>query len=392
MIDKSALMPGVSRREVWAWSAFDFANSGYTTVVLTAVFNAYFVSVVAADAPWATFLWTLIIAVSNAVGIFVMPVVGAIADASAQKKRWLFGATAICILGTAGLAFCGPGTIVLAAVMVILSNLGYNVGETLNSAFLPEIARPEAVGKVSGWGWSFGYCGGLVTLGASLALVQLGGSWGLTMDERIAGTMLITALVFAVAAAPIFLFLKERAQPRASSLGALKSADGLWTLAGQSFREICSTLKSLGRFRDFAWLSLCGFLYQSGIAVVITLSAVYAAEVMGFTTVDTLMLVFLVNITAAVGAFGFGYLHHADSVGADDCARRHGCESAGLLDSCQSGRSGHGIFTVSGACHCGDSVAEDPLGRIFQLLEYGALARSYRGAARLWLCDLDHQQ
>ena len=111
-----------------------------------------------------------------------MPVVGAIADASAQKKRWLFGATAICILGTAGLAFCGPGTIVLAAVMVILSNLGYNVGETLNSAFLPEIARPEAVGKVSGWGWSFGYCGGLVTLGASLALVQLGGSWGLTMD------------------------------------------------------------------------------------------------------------------------------------------------------------------------------------------------------------------
>ena len=253
-------MPGVSRREVWAWSAFDFANSGYTTVVLTAVFNAYFVSVVAADAPWATFLWTLIIAVSNAVGIFVMPVVGAIADASAQKKRWLFGATAICILGTAGLAFCGPGTIVLAAVMVILSNLGYNVGETLNSAFLPEIARPEAVGKVSGWGWSFGYCGGLVTLGASLALVQLGGSWGLTMDERIAGTMLITALVFAVAAAPIFLFLKERAQPRASSLGALKSADGLWTLAGQSFREICSTLKSLGRFRDFAWLSLCGFL------------------------------------------------------------------------------------------------------------------------------------
>lgn len=79
--------------------------------------------------------------------------------------------------------------------MVILSNLGYNVGETLNSAFLPEIARPEAVGKVSGWGWSFGYCGGLVTLGASLALVQLGGSWGLTMDERIAGTMLITALV-----------------------------------------------------------------------------------------------------------------------------------------------------------------------------------------------------
>ena len=308
MIDKSALMPGVSRREVWAWSAFDFANSGYTTVVLTAVFNAYFVSVVAGDAPWATFLWTLIIAASNAIGIFVMPVVGAIADATARKKIWLFGATAVCILGTVGLSFCGPGTIVLAAAMVILSNLGYNVGETLNSAFLPEIARPDAVGKVSGWGWSFGYCGGLVTLGASLALVQLGDAWGLSMDARIAGTMLITAAVFTIAAAPIFLFLKERATPRAAGIEELRSAGSLMGLLTQSFREIGGTLKSLGRYRDFAWLSLCGFLYQSGIAVVITLSAVYAAEVMGFQTVDTLLLVFLVNITAAVGAFGFGYL------------------------------------------------------------------------------------
>lgn len=302
MIDKSALMPGVSRREVWAWSAFDFANSGYTTVVLTAVFNAYFVSVVAGGAPWATFLWTLIIALSNAIGIVVMPIVGAVADASAQKKRWLFWATALCIAGTCGLAFCGPGTIALAAAMIILSNLGYNVGETLNSAFLPELARPEGVGKVSGWGWSFGYCGGLVTLGGSLVIVENGESWGLTADGAIAGTMLITAAVFAAAAAPLFLFLRERAKPRREDAGSWRDA------ASESFRQILSALRSLGTYRDFAWLSLCGFLYQSGISVVITLSAVYAAEVMGFETVDTLLLVFLVNITAAAGAFGFGYL------------------------------------------------------------------------------------
>lgn len=302
MIDESALMPGVRPREVWAWSAFDFANSGYTTVVLTAVFNAYFVSVVAGDAPWATFLWTCIIAASNAVGIVLMPAVGAVADATARKKVWLFWATVLCVAGTVGLAFCGPGSIALAAVMVMLSNLGYNVGETLNSAFLPEIARPEAVGKVSGWGWSFGYCGGLVTLGASIALVQGGESLGLSFDDRVAGTMLITAAVFAVAAAPIFVVLRERATPRTLAAADWKS------LCTESWRELGRTLRSLDRYRDFAWLSLCGFLYQSGIAVVITLSAVYAAEVMGFTTVDTLILVFLVNITAAAGAFGFGYL------------------------------------------------------------------------------------
>ena len=158
-MDPKTLKPGVSPKEVWSWAAFDFANSGYTTVVLTAVFNAYFVAVVAGGEAWATFLWTCVIAASNALGLFAMPVIAAIADRTASKKRWLFAATMLCIAGTAGLALAGPGTIVWASLMVIVSNLGYNVGETLYSAFLPELAREESVGKVSGWGWSFGYCG-----------------------------------------------------------------------------------------------------------------------------------------------------------------------------------------------------------------------------------------
>lgn len=302
---RDALQPGVTPREVWSWAAFDFANSGYTTVVLTAVFNAYFVSVVCAGADWATFAWTCVVAASNAVGAVAMPMIGAVADAHAQKKRWLFAATVLCILGTVGLAFAGPGTIVWAAAMVILSNLGYNVGETLNSAFLPELARPEAVGKVSGWGWSFGYCGGIVTLGLSLVLVAGAERFGLTADEAVSGTLLITAAIFAAAAAPLFLWVKERSAPRLKAGAAGGSA---WAAAIQSFRDVGKTLRSLSRFRDFACLSLCGFCYQCGVSVVITLSAVYAAAVMGFTTEDTIIMVFLVNITAAAGAFGFGYL------------------------------------------------------------------------------------
>lgn len=301
-MDPKTLKAGVAPREVWAWAAFDFANSGYTTVVLTAVFNAYFVSVVAGGAEWATFLWTVVIAASNAIGLFAMPAIAALADRNASKKRWLFAATLLCILGTVGLAFAGPGTIVWAALMVILSNLGYNVGETLNSAFLPELAREEAVGKVSGWGWSFGYCGGLVTLGLSLLLVTSGDAVGLGSDARIAGTMLITAAVFAVAALPLFLFVKERAEPRAHE----KLPFG--KLALESLRDVGCTMKSLGRFPDFGLLAVCGFCYQSGVSVVITLSAVYAAQVMGFTTEDTILMVFLVNITAAIGAFAFGYV------------------------------------------------------------------------------------
>lgn len=320
-MDTSALNPGVKPREVWSWAAFDFANSGYTTVVLTAVFNAYFVGVVAGNADWATFAWTVIVAASNALSLAAMPVVGALADAHAAKKPWLFAATLCAVLGTIGLAFAGPDMLIWAAAMVILSNLGYNVGETLNSAFLPELAKPEAVGKVSGWGWSFGYCGGIVTLGLSLLLVQMGDAWGLDMRERVGGTMLITAAVFALAAAPLFLWVRERAKPReaggsASGSEGTKDPKGFaqcWALAKASFSEVIRTSKSLSTFRDFAMLSLCGFCYQAGVSVVISLSAVYAAAVMGFDTADTILMVFLVNFTAMAGAFAFGYLQ--DKIG-----------------------------------------------------------------------------
>ena len=205
---RSALKDGVAMREVWSWAAFDFANSGYTTVVLTAVFNAYFVSVVAGDAPSATFLWTVVIAVSNAVSMLLMPVIGTVADATATKKRWLAVATFMAVGGTLGLMFAGPGTIVWASLMIIVSNVAYNVGESLNSAFLPELAREDAVGKVSGWGWSFGYCGGILTLGLCLGVVLGGEKLGYGMDQTVAGTMAVTAFVFAASALPIFLFLK----------------------------------------------------------------------------------------------------------------------------------------------------------------------------------------
>ena len=111
LFSQSALKDGVAMREVWAWAAFDFANSGYTTVVLTAVFNAYFVSVVAQGTASATFLWTVIIAISNAVSLLLMPIIGAVADATARKKLWLAVATVMAVSGTLGLMLTGPGTI-----------------------------------------------------------------------------------------------------------------------------------------------------------------------------------------------------------------------------------------------------------------------------------------
>ncbi|MBA3479649.1 MAG: MFS transporter, partial [Lautropia sp.] len=155
IFDRSALNDGVKGREVLAWSSYDFANSGYTTVVLTAVFNAYFVGVVADGADWGTLAWTAILGVSNLAVLLTMPAIGALADRNASKKRLMGIATCGCVAATAGLAWCGRGDLALAMLLIVVSNYFYAMGEALCGAFLPELARPAALGRVSGWGWSF---------------------------------------------------------------------------------------------------------------------------------------------------------------------------------------------------------------------------------------------
>ncbi len=295
---QDSLNAGVKRREVLGWAMYDFANSGYTTVVLTAVFNAYFVGVVAQGADWGTLVWTLALGLSNALVMVTMPLLGAYADVRAAKKRVLGVATLGCVLATAALAWVGKGDLMLAVVAVVLSNLFYAWGESMTAAFLPELARPAAMGRVSGWGWSFGYFGGMLTLGLSLGYVLWAQGQGLPATHFVPVSMLITAVVYALASAATFVLLRERAVPQpAAQQGHARAA----------FQRLQQTWQQARRYEDFKWLLACALFYQAGISVVIALAAVYAEQVLGFKQTQTMMLVFLVNIASAVGAFGFGY-------------------------------------------------------------------------------------
>jgi UMF1 family MFS transporter len=291
-----SLNPGVARREVFAWAMYDFANSGYTTVVLTAVFNAYFVSTVAGNAPWATFAWTVALGVSYAIVMVAGPVVGAWADAHAAKKRALAASTVACVAGTALLAGAGPGDVAWAVAFIIVSNVAYSLGENLTAAFLPELARPAAMGKVSGWGWSLGYFGGILALGLCLAWVMSAPGRGSTTVQSVPGTMLITALIFALASLPTFLLLRERAVPVPAE-----------RRQSHALARLARTAKEAMAYRDLLAVFACGTFYQAGVATVIALAAIYAGQVMGFDTRDSILLILAVNVTAAIGAFGFGY-------------------------------------------------------------------------------------
>jgi UMF1 family MFS transporter len=305
LFSSDALNPGVRKREVFGWAMYDFANSGYTTVVITAVFAAYFVGGIAGKADWATFAWTGALSISYLLVMLTMPSIGAYADLRAAKKPVLVLVTAACVVSTAALALATPGSVALAMVLIIVSNTFFAYGESLTAAFLPELARPQALGKVSGWGWSFGYFGGMLTLGICLGYVLWAQKQGIPASQFVPVTMLVTAAVYGAASLVTFGLLRERARP--SPVTARES--GL----AASLRQLRRTFSQARAYRDFMWLLGCAVFYQGGVAVAISLAAIYAEQVIGFQPQETMVLIFVLNLAAAGGAFAWGYFQ--DRVG-----------------------------------------------------------------------------
>ncbi|MCG6117129.1 MAG: MFS transporter [Aquimonas sp.] len=279
---------------------FDFANSGYTTVVITAVFGAYFVSTVAGGADWATFAWTAALSLSYLLIMLSAPLLGAWADLRAGKRRLLWITTLACVFGTAALALAGPGAVVLALVLIVVSNTAFGTGENVIAAFLPELAREEAMGRLSGFGWALGYVGGLLVLGLCLWWITGADARGSTTADAARQSMLITAVAFALAALPTLLLLRERSPPQRPRPGR--------GLLFESAARVRSSLDGSAGLTDLRRLLVCIVFYQAGVATVITIAAIFTQEALGFTTAESIQLILVVNLTAAVGAFLFGWL------------------------------------------------------------------------------------
>jgi len=292
-----------TRREIFAWAMYDFANSGYTTVVLTAIFNAFFVGVVAGSVypkGTATLLWTVAMAITNTLVLLSAPVLGAIADHGGHKKRFLALTTIGCVIFTAALGVIQPGDVVLAMTFVIVATFMFSSGENFIAAFLPEISTEKNIGRISGYGWSLGYLGGLLVLALCLFYVDWAREQDQTARQYVPVTMWITAVMFAVAAAPTFIWLRERAQSQALPPGE--------TYLRIGFERVRHTFSHARHYKDLFRFLITLTVYYCGVNAVIVLAAIYAQEVMGFTMRENIFLILVVNVTAAIGAFGFGII------------------------------------------------------------------------------------
>lgn len=295
------------RREIFGWAMFDFANQAYTLLIITVVFGDLFTRVIVGDRGddyrLGNLLWSIALAASYLMVVVSGPLLGALMDFTARRKHFLFASYVVTIIATGLLYFIEPGYILPAMLLLVISNYAYAVGESFIASFLPGLGPPQDQGRISGFGWALGYVGGLFAAGFTLAVL---GEVSAENYARIRWVGPFAAVFFLIAAIPTFAWVRERGIP-----GRLPSGRGY---VGVGIARVRATLEDLRYFRDLSLLMLSVFFAMAGIYIIITFSFIYGAQVIGWDNSVRNIMFIVVQIFAAAGALGFGWVQ--DHIGA----------------------------------------------------------------------------
>jgi UMF1 family MFS transporter len=290
-------------RTIWAWAFFDWANSAFTTLVVTFIYATYFTKAMAPDEVTGTAWWSRGVALSAILIAVLSPILGAAADRGGTRKRWLGFTTATCIAATAALALVPPGgtrQAMLALGLFVIANVAFELGGVFYNAFLPVIASPVRIGRVSGYGWGLGYVGGMVCMAIALVgFVQPTVPWfGLTTEAgwNVRATNLLVAVWFLVFSIPLFATIAER--PVA---GARFEVTG-------AFRELKRTIADVRRYREIVKFLVARLLYNDGLVTIFAFGGIYAAGTFDMTLSEVIMFGVVLNVASGLGALLFGFI------------------------------------------------------------------------------------
>lgn len=291
-----------NRRTVLAWCLYDFANSSFTTLVVTFVYAAFFTRVIAPDEVTGTWLWSRSVSITAITVALLSPLLGVLADRGGYRKRFLGFFTAVAVVGAAFLYTAMPGQVVKALFWFTVGNIAFEMGGVFYNAFLPDVAPPDRIGRVSGYGWALGYVGGLTALALALVgFVDAETPWfGLEKEayQNIRATNLLVAGWFAVFSLPLFVWVRERPARPGAFRGPLSD----------SLRRLITTFRQVRRYPDIFRLLLARLFYADGLNTVFAFGGIYAAGTFGFTFEELLVFGLVLNVAAGLGALAMGFV------------------------------------------------------------------------------------
>ncbi|NTU93427.1 MAG: MFS transporter [Chlorobiaceae bacterium] len=293
------------RSRIVSWLLFDFANTSFSVMMVTFAFPLYFKNVICAGNPSGDALWGASVGISMLLVALVSPLLGAQADYTGRRKRFLFVFTLMAVVATALLSLTGPGTVFMAAAVFMVANIGFEGGLVFYDAYLPEIASRRSLGRVSGYGFAMGYLGAFAIL--LLMRPLLSGGIVPSNAHNLKLSFLFVALFFATFAAPLFLTLRDSRGIRRADLLPTRRA-GFFDAFSRSVAEVSHTVRHIMSYPDLSRFLLAYFFYNDAILTVIAFSSIYAQNTLGFTTGELIAFFMTVQTTAIVGSVVFGFV------------------------------------------------------------------------------------
>jgi UMF1 family MFS transporter len=305
----------VQKREIFGWAMYDFANSAFATTILAVIFNQYFATVVAGGEKGVEFFgfrlhgasfFTFSVALSMAISAILAPLLGAVADVSASKKKFLMVFCYTAVLFTGLLYFVHAGNYWRGAIFFIIANIGFAGGNVYYNAFLPEISTDENIGRISGLGWALGYIGGGALLAINLIMLKYPGWLGFPAEYfTVQDCFLSVAFWWLIFSLPTFLLLRERVQKTLPSFGKSYFAEG--------YRRLRHTFRRIRTFRELTKFLVAYLIYNDGIETVIIMASIFGAQVLGMETGEIILFFLMIQGIAFFGSIIFGFL--ADAMG-----------------------------------------------------------------------------
>ena len=295
------------KRTIFSWSLYDFANQPFTTITLTFIYSTFFVDFIALDTGSGAVMWGRTVAISSIFIAMLSPIMGAVADNGGYRKIFLFFWTWICILFSYLLYYPQQGDIFQSLLFFCLANIGFEMGGVFLNAYLPEIAPKGKIGRISGYGWSFGYIGGLIALSISFLLFiypdnpvnpYTGELLNKQNGEHIRIINILIAIWLAIFSIPTFLFVKSVEKPK--RINAAIFID--------SFKSLKNTFSKILLYKETLKFLLARLIYNDALITIFAFGGIYAKEVFKFNFNEIFLFGIILNVTAGIGSFSMGFL------------------------------------------------------------------------------------
>lgn len=297
--------PGPNK-SIAAWCLYDWANSAFTTLVVTFIYATYFSKAFADNEALGTALWSRGVAISSILIAILSPIFGAVADRGGRRRRYLLTSTLVCVGATTLLTFVSPsqsGAVWIALTLFIFGNVAFEMGMVFYNAFLPSLAKPERIGRISGYGWAMGYAGGLVCMIiALLGFIGLGDTepwFALSQEDgfHVRATNLLVAAWFLIFSLPFFIWVKE--EPGTQDGGGID--------IGRALGDLKQTVVNIRRYGEVVKFLVARLIYNDGLITIFAFGGIYAAGTFDMPQDEIIMFGIVLNVAAGCGAWAFGF-------------------------------------------------------------------------------------